>query len=562
MNIFSKQTRENYNESLEKILEKKDFSSETKNLLLSMLYKIENSYEDYYKVKPMAETKKEFIERILYIIKEECEYLETVTPKTENSKMLEEAKKNCIVDIATGRIVVYANEKDILYALIKLNEEYRLYKYYNQFDFNEQNTEINRATREFIIDGIAMSKSEVIRDFNGWSWTSNVNDIENIDINLIYQNILMLTDNKIENIEVSDKLQETNLENLNNEKIENTSKLMKEDNASSSIIAEALESIFLKEKVSELLKYINIIIYSNLIKEDTEVKHQIEQKLENNKKQLELMQDKKAFLDVVSKEKKKINEKIKTTDKLLNNKELLEKEYNKRNLELPNEKKIFSISHLDTIIEGERAQLLKEYKYLNKLLEPKEYIKETEKLKKECSNLQKIVDSENKEFSEEIIKDIQIEFLKCLKVKIESAEAKEEIIKLIYDFRYYCVLPINELQQIKDVPELREDVKEVMNMLIDKSIDKNIIENISNSVSLCYNTLKYVFESRIVDLEKMHLKITRVSEGKTQEDSKHKEYNILISLYDYKSEEEVHQACVNNLELLNIKTDKKIALFL
>ena len=36
-----------YTNSLEKVLEGKYFSVDTKNLLLSMLYKIENAYKDY-----------------------------------------------------------------------------------------------------------------------------------------------------------------------------------------------------------------------------------------------------------------------------------------------------------------------------------------------------------------------------------------------------------------------------------------------------------------------------------------------------------------------------------
>ena len=71
MGLFSKFNANEYNDKLEKILEQKKFSSETKNLLLSMLYKIENSFADYKKVKALEITKEQFIERILYIIENE-----------------------------------------------------------------------------------------------------------------------------------------------------------------------------------------------------------------------------------------------------------------------------------------------------------------------------------------------------------------------------------------------------------------------------------------------------------------------------------------------------------
>ena len=58
-----------YNKELEKILEKKDFSKDTKNLLLSMFYKIEMSYNDYFTVKRKTISKQEYLENILNNVK-------------------------------------------------------------------------------------------------------------------------------------------------------------------------------------------------------------------------------------------------------------------------------------------------------------------------------------------------------------------------------------------------------------------------------------------------------------------------------------------------------------
>ena len=57
-----------YNNELEKILENKLFSFDVKNLLLSMLYKIENAYKDYETVKVEVPSKREYIEDLLRII--------------------------------------------------------------------------------------------------------------------------------------------------------------------------------------------------------------------------------------------------------------------------------------------------------------------------------------------------------------------------------------------------------------------------------------------------------------------------------------------------------------
>lgn len=567
MGIFSKKTSEDYNNKLESILEKKKFSSETKNLLLSMLYKIENSYEDYYKVKPVAETKKEFIEKLLYIIKEECEIIEIVTPKTKKSEELEAIHKNNIIDIKEGKIITYANEKDILYSLIALNSEYSLYKYYNSVKASDEKEDIIRARKKFLISGNAMNKSEVIRDFNGWSWNCDVKDIEDINTNLVYQNILILFGDKIEKTEIKEDI-EVNAEDLSNlnkdsNQDDEETKIQNNEEDSKDVIKEAFESIFLKEKVEDILRYINVIILSNLAKEDAEVRYRIEKKLEDDRKKILLMQDNEKFLNTISKEKKKINEKIKKLDKMLNDRILLEEEYNKRNAKLSKQNKIFSVSHLANLIENERRDLLNEYRSMNKLLEPAEYIKEKDRLQKEYIHLKQVVDAICKEYAEEIVKDIQMEFLKCFKVKVEYAQTKTELLKLLYNFRYYCLLPINELQLVKDIPEFKDGIKDIINILIDKSIDKKVIENISNRVSLCYNTLKYVFESRIIDLEKIHIKVTKTREEIIQkEDLKEKIYYISISLYDYKEEEERHEEIVNNLGLLNIKLNRKTSLFI
>ena len=86
--LISKLNIKDYNNQLEKILSKKDFSEEIKNLLLSMLYKIENAYDDYSLVKGGTKTKKETLEEIINIIENDCEKIEIV--KTKESILFQE----------------------------------------------------------------------------------------------------------------------------------------------------------------------------------------------------------------------------------------------------------------------------------------------------------------------------------------------------------------------------------------------------------------------------------------------------------------------------------------
>ena len=55
---------------MEKILERKAFSEDVKNLLLSMFYKLEISYNDYFLVKRNCKSKQEYLENIKRIEQE------------------------------------------------------------------------------------------------------------------------------------------------------------------------------------------------------------------------------------------------------------------------------------------------------------------------------------------------------------------------------------------------------------------------------------------------------------------------------------------------------------
>ena len=77
--IIQKLKIKDYNEELEEVLDTKTFSKDVKNLLSSMLYKVENSYEDYKKTKVEVGSKKELLEEIVEIIRKRLQ-------KNRNSK--------------------------------------------------------------------------------------------------------------------------------------------------------------------------------------------------------------------------------------------------------------------------------------------------------------------------------------------------------------------------------------------------------------------------------------------------------------------------------------------
>ena len=149
MKIFSKLSSNEYNNRLEKILENKTFDEHVKNLLLSMLYKIENGYADYSIVKFSALPKADFMEKILNIIDKQCFEIKLVIPETEESKPLEHDDVVCKIDADRGSILVYANEEAILYSLIQMNMLQEKYSK-NQLEITK-NKYYKNAINEFLL---------------------------------------------------------------------------------------------------------------------------------------------------------------------------------------------------------------------------------------------------------------------------------------------------------------------------------------------------------------------------------------------------------------------------
>lgn len=526
MKIFSKITSNEYNNRLEKILENKLFSEDVKNLLLSMLYKIENGYNDYSKVKINAISKDKFIEKILNVVEEQCFEINIVTPKTKLSKPLEEENAICKVDADKGSILVYANEEYLLYSLIQMNFFHEEFKYKKNNDLKIlKKTYYEKAIKEFILKSICIDGSEIIRDFDGWSWNNNIKTNVNIEYNLLFQTMMML------NIKISD----TKFYNEN------------------------FEKCFTEENPFQEKMY--IMILTLVSEQNKEIKVEVINRQKELVMLLTLMEDKKTFLDKISNKKKAIFNDIKKIDETISDKSKLKEEYDRRNSKLPNKEKIFSVSFLLDILKKERADKFEELKTMNEFLDPIKYLKQKEKLGNENKLLENVVKNlEDINYKKKSIINVQIEFLKNLLKQIEkNSNNKEYLENVMYELRYYCLLPISKSKTISQIKELQGPIEKVMNIIIDGCIDKEIITNFSNSASLCYNILKYIFITKIIDLKEIKIKISKVREEKYVNETYSQ---ISISIYDAKETESIYNENVCNLNLLNVKTNKRVPLFL
>ena len=185
---MAKLFKKDYNNMLEKIIEKKQYNENVKSLLLSMMYKIEVAYDDYKTVKQDTESKDEFITNILEIIRKECKKIQIVKRNTDIEKELKDENKEFIIDFQKGEIITYQIEKCLLYAIFEINKP--------QMYVDEENYLIRNSIIYNLIKGSNLDKVEILKDFNGWSWNTVVEDENNIAPNLIYKLIWIVMGNE------------------------------------------------------------------------------------------------------------------------------------------------------------------------------------------------------------------------------------------------------------------------------------------------------------------------------------------------------------------------------
>ena len=508
-----------YNRELEKILEYKGFSEDVKNLLLSMFYKLEISYNDYSTVKRNTKTKAAYLENVLDNIKA-TNSIKLIKPNNEN---FEEIKENgCFkIDLKEKKISVLANELSLLSALLELNNfQIHLKEEYN----------LTRNSMPYLLNmAHDMENIEVLRDFNAWSWNTLVQEIKDININLIYQNLKIALNQNIFEV------------------IQNTDEYV-------DVMQYILEELKSKYEDKTVEKFMTLILKSSILIYIAKSKNE-NKRLKEEKEILELelkeIKDKKGYIEKITEEKKILKNQVKNIDLIINNKELLIEEYENRNKRLSEYNKFFSLSHLVEKMQKERNKLLEKIDLCNKKIEPKTYIEDKSKLQKDLSLLKDVkFDDKNNIYKHiDILQEIFIE--KIFINRIEKSVLKIELIDCIYDLRYYNFLPYNSEKNIKDVDKLQEYLEDAKELLIKKLYINKVINTISTNEKNDIEIVKKIFDLKMINLEDIYLQI------------KKKDDEYIIKFYDDKETletEEIIKLEFNKKD--KIKLNRKIKLFI
>ena len=504
--ILAKFNIKDYKNDLEIILENKHFDEEAKSLLLNIFYKYDNFYKDYMTVKKDCEEKNAFLENYINIIKTKCKNISIM-----NTRDISNDTKY-IIDRKKGEIKCLPIEIFLAYALFELNEK----------DISSEKMLLDDFTKvcvkSVLSKGRAINKTEPIRDFNGWSWNVQISD-ENIIYNLIFQNLIQLLGYEFVNQNIT--------------KTDILVTLMKQM---------SLEG-FGEIGYNFLMKFFEvcILIYNNESTENHLKCLRFKKSLISKKN---MLNTRKEYVEDKTKTSSGISKQIKQIDNTLSDIVSIRKEYEKSKGEY------LCISEFVEAKEKEKEKLLKMIKENNKIINQKQYLLNHDDYETTLTLYDLINEDKEKVNLQNKLIELQKIFLECIKIKIADTENKREIYTITAEMRYYANILLKKDKSVLSQSKIAESFDETTKQLINKMLKIKIIDIGLKSEKLNYEILKYIFKTKIIDLEELIIKTHFTSDKKI--DIEYYDGKML----DYKDSFEIPF----DEEIVN-KKDKKIKVF-
>lgn len=545
LGIFKNIMKDDYIYEVEKVLEKKKITNEIKSLVMDTLFKIEETYPNYKRVKVDVLEKKEYINQIIRALKMveniEVMYMQEKDVLKCVTKTMVDKNENGYYDIT-----IYQNNLSLLYALQTIiHEEYGG----NEIACSDTFTTILKY-------GGIYSDIEILRDFSGWNW--NRNSIKNINIyhDIIYKNLLLILG--------IDKIIE----------LKKTKQCI----------------YFMKKYLLKKYKNKNVEKLIDIIKEITFVMGSEEERnleLEANKKIIDMymaMKDIRKFTQTINEEKKKNNKLLAKYDKILNSHKVLEREYEEylKNIEEKEGKPSKTSLNLDKMLDAlesneeenigkiekletediERFSIEifeKRKKTYNKNLElskignPENYVQHKKLLEdkiRHILNYEKVKGNSKKE--EELLENLVLEFQKIvydmLEDRIEVLYTNEEVIDEIYRQRYIRYQNVSKDKHIYQISDLYQKMDKILHLIVDKAMKFEVLEKVSEEENTNYAAVSPALKTEILFLEDVKVSIYT---GKT----------TLLCIYDGNVLIKEIELFDVDPKLISIPTKKKIKLF-
>ena len=545
LGIFKNIMKDDYIYEVEKVLEKKKITNEIKSLVMDTLFKIEETYPNYKRVKVDVLEKKEYINQIIRALKMveniEVMYMQEKDVLKCVTKTMVDKNENGYYDIT-----IYQNNLSLLYALQTIiHEEYGG----NEIACSDTFTTILKY-------GGIYSDIEILRDFSGWNW--NRNSIKNINIyhDIIYKNLLLILG--------IDKIIE----------LKKTKQCI----------------YFMKKYLLKKYKNKNVEKLIDIIKEITFVMGSEEERnleLEANKKIIEMymaMKDIRKFTQTINEEKKKNNKLLAKYDKILNSHKVLEREYEEylKNIEEKEGKPSKTSLNLDKMLDAlesneeenigkiekletedierfsieifeKRKKIYNKNLELSKIGNPENYVQHKKLLEdkiRHILNYEKVKGNSKKE--EELLENLVLEFQKIvydmLEDRIEVLYTNEEVIDEIYRQRYIRYQNVSKDKHIYQISDLYQKMDKILHLIVDKAMKFEVLEKVSEEKNTNYAAVSPALKTEILFLEDVKISIYT---GKT----------TLLCIYDGNVLIKEIELFDVDPKLISIPTKKKIKLF-
>ena len=457
-----------YNKILDKVLENKYISGIAKNIILSMAYKIENSYDDYKKVKRNVKTKDDFLNDLIYSVQEYVEHIKFAEPNSKDEALLRQYKVNALTNEKEKSILTYPTELAVLYGISDITPKYFCI---------DDSVKLKKQMQYMLVDGSNQNTVEILKNFNGWSWYNEYDKKANYVNNLIYQNLLMLLGEKfMEDWEENSLLRVNTVQDLKNR----------------------LSHLYGKINMSKFYIQMCRVLILN-----SKNKDRLIEKYNSTIEELKLISNKKQFLDYIYENKMKITEKIQQIKIIQSKERLLARELKKRNLKLDEEKQIKDIEQMKLILQREVRLLKHKLQGFEELSTPRVYLVRKEELEQEYEVIR---DISNASLEEELIK-LQKAFISCMEQKLQNVHLSDDIINLIYELRYYRNIYFYKDKLIKEVYSLENRVQKLLKDVITIACKFGIVTIFCDNADYNYSIISIFLETNIIDIDEIKLAI-------------------------------------------------------
>ena len=545
LGIFKNIIKNDYIYEIEKTLEKKGITNEIKSLVMDTLFKIEETYPNYKRIKVDVLEKRDYIREIVVALK-----------KVDNIYIMNMQEKDilkCVTDTKIEKnargyydIEIYHNNLSLLYALQTIiNEEYGI---------NEQ--PCSSAFDKILKIGGIYSNIEILRDFSGWNW--NINKIKNFNIyyDIIYRNLLLILG--------IDKMIE-----------------LKKTRQCIHFMKKYLLKKYKNDNVEKLMEILKEIVFVMSSEEEKKLE------IEANKKIIDMymaMKDIKKFMQKVNEEKKKNNKLIAEYDKILNSHNVLEREYDeylKAIEKSKNEDSSNGSLNIDSIIDildieednigkidkeeiknielfsiqifEKRKKVYNKNLELSKIGNPENYVEHKRILEEKIKYIldyEKVKGDDKKE--EELLENLMIEYQKIvydmLEDRIEAIYTNEEVIDEIYRQRYIRYQNVLKDKYIYQISDLYQKMDKILHLIVAKAMKFDVLERVSEEENTNYAAVSPALKTEVLSLEEVKVAIYT---GKT----------TLLCIYDGNVLIKEIELFDVDPKLISIPTKKKIKLF-